>query len=77
MKKQRRNIKLISAVGQRLKELRNEKDLSQETVYFHTNIHIGRVERGKYNISISTLSKLCQYYGISIIDFFKGIKEVE
>lgn len=73
MKKQRRNVDLINAVGQRLKELRNQKGLSQEQVYFDTNIHVGRVETGKYNISISTLSELCMYYKVSIIDFFNGI----
>lgn len=73
MNPQRRDSDFIHAVGKRLKELRNEKGLSQETVYFHTNIHIGRVETGKYNITISTLKQLCDYYGVSVIGFFKGI----
>lgn len=74
MKKQRRDTELINAVGQRFKELRNAKGLSQEHVYFDTNIHIGRVETGQYNISISTLSELCNYYDISILEFFGGMK---
>lgn len=73
MNSQRHDTQFINAVGKRLKELRNEKGLSQETVYFHTNIHIGRVETGKYNITISTLKQLCDYYGISVADFFKGL----
>ena len=73
MKKQRRNIDLIIAVGRKLKESRNKKGLSQEQVYEDTGIHIGRVETGQYNISISTLSELCQYYGVSMIEFFRSL----
>lgn len=75
MKKQRRNNILILQISSRLKEIRLEKKLSQETVYFNTDIHIGRVEAGQYNITISTLYELCKYYDITLVDFFKGIKE--
>lgn len=73
MAKRRRNDELVNAVGKRLRELRVAKGLSQDVVYIDTDIHIARVEMGKYNITISTLSDLCEYYGISLVDFFKGI----
>lgn len=75
MAKRRRNEKLVKAVGNRLRELRLAKGLSQGVVYIDTDIHIARVEMGRYNVTISTLSDLCDYYDISIIDFFKGLKD--
>ena len=41
-----------------VKELRTEEDLSQEDVYNDTNIHIGRIETAKTNVTVSTLSAL-------------------
>ena len=70
MKKQWRNDVLIA---RRLKDLRIGRGLSQETVYFNTGIHIGKIETEKYNITVSTLSKLCDYYQITLEEFFKGI----
>lgn len=73
MVKRRRNEELVKAVGKRLRELRVAKGLSQDVVYIDTDIHIARVEMGRYNVTISTLSDLCDYYGISLKDFFDGI----
>lgn len=73
MKKQWRNDVLISEIARRLKERRVENGLSQETVYFNTGIHIGKIETEKYNITVSTLSKLCDYYNITLEEFFKGL----
>lgn len=74
MRKQCRNDQLITQIGIRLKQIRIEKGLSQEKVYFDTEIHIGRIETGKYNITVSTLYKLCKYYNTSLENFFTGIK---
>lgn len=75
MPKRRRNEELVKAIGKRLRELRLSKGLSQDVVYIDTDIHIARVEMGRYNITISTLSDLCDYYGVSLEEFFKGIKK--
>jgi transcriptional regulator with XRE-family HTH domain len=64
---------LLKKIAVRLQQLRNEKSLTQEDVYNDTNIHIGRIEQGKLNVSVSTLKQLCDYYKIGLIDFFKGI----
>lgn len=74
MKKQWRNDILICKIAQRLKDLRVGKNLSQEVVYFNTGIHIGKIETEKYNITVSTLSKLCDYYDVTLEEFFRGIK---
>lgn len=74
MKGQRRNEKLIKAIAIRLRELRLERKLTQETIYFDTEIHLARIESGKLNISVSTLSELCDYYGVTLEEFFRNIE---
>lgn len=77
-----KNDKLLTAVKLVLKELRSKTGLSQEQVAndIKTNknlsIHIARNESANLNISISTLYELCEYYQISVSDFFKRVEEV-
>jgi transcriptional regulator with XRE-family HTH domain len=70
MGQQRKNSKLLSSVGNRLREIRKERSLSQEVVHNDTEIHIARIETGKQNITVSTLSFLCNYYAITLHEFF-------
>lgn len=65
-----RDTTLLEAIANRLKALRVAKGVSQETVYEDTGIHIGKIETARYNITVSTLSKLCNYYGITLKEFF-------
>ncbi|NLK92232.1 MAG: helix-turn-helix transcriptional regulator [Bacteroidales bacterium] len=73
MNKQRVDSAVIKSVSLRIKQLREAKGISQETLYIDTDIHIARIEAGKSNITISTLSALCTYFDISLADFFEGI----
>ena len=66
----RSNTILLQAIAAGLRDLRKERNLSQIDVYIDTDIHIGRIERGKTNISITTLSDICDYYRISLEEFF-------
>ena len=70
---QLRDEEIIRKVAYRIKELREQKRLTQEQLYNDTNIHIGRIESLKVNVSISTLSAICKYFKITLSDFFKGI----
>jgi transcriptional regulator with XRE-family HTH domain len=74
MKKQRCNQELLNAIAKRIKQLREEKGLSQETFYIDTDIHIARIELGKVNITVSTLKDICNYFEITLSDFFKDVK---
>ncbi len=69
------NKELLIKITYMLKQLRLEKELTQEDVYNDTGIHIARIESGKGNVSISTLSKLLEYYKISLSQFFIKISE--
>jgi len=78
MGQQRKDTKLMSAVAKRLQGLRAQKGLSQDIVFVDTDIHIARIETGKSNVSISTLSALCKYYSITLEEFFaEGFDDVQ
>lgn len=66
---------LLGKIVLRLKSLRNEKGVSQEKVLLDTGVHIGRIESEKVNVSIDTLKRLCNYFEISLSEFFSKIKE--
>ena len=53
-----------------LKELREDRGVSQQEVYIETGIHIGRIEACKSNPSVSTLSALLKYFKIKMSEFY-------
>lgn len=57
-------------VANRVKELRATKGLSQEQCYELTGINFGRIERGVADIRYTTILNLCEFFNISIQDFF-------
>lgn len=67
---QRNNKQLQLLLAQRLKQLRKEKGISQQQVYNDTDVHVGRLETGKMNATINTIAILCDYYHLSLADFF-------
>lgn len=69
------NTELLDKIAKRIKELRAERKISQEVFYNDTGINIGRIERSKRNFSVTTLKNICDYFEISIEEFFsKGFK---
>jgi transcriptional regulator with XRE-family HTH domain len=72
-KGQLKNDELIKKIVLLIKQLREERCLTQEDVYNDTGIHIARIETGKVNISISTLQALTMYFEISLEAFFSQI----
>lgn len=62
--------------GERIKELRNAKGMSQEK--FALSIDMDRtyyasVESGKRNVSINNIDKIAHGLGISLEELFKGL----
>ncbi|MBO9573196.1 MAG: helix-turn-helix transcriptional regulator [Chitinophagaceae bacterium] len=72
---QLRDDKILHQIALVLKDLRDEWELSQEEVYNDTNIHIGRIESGHTNPTISTLSYLADYFEIKLSDFFIRVED--
>ena len=71
MSKQRINTILVSKIANRIKQLREEKGISQEIFFLDTDIHIARIETGRSNITVSTLLAICEYFNISLSEFFQ------
>lgn len=61
-------------IGNKLKEIRKNKGLSQEKlarIVVLDRTYISRVEAGKINITIDTLYVLCKGLNISLTAFFE------
>ena len=74
MKEQAKDDILLKKITLRIKEIREQKGISQESFYNNTGIHIARIELAKLNISITTIARICQYFEITLEEFFKGIE---
>ena len=70
----KRDEKLLKAIAKRIKQLREERKITQEVFYFDTGINIGRIERAKRDISVTTLASICKYLEIDFEEFFKKFK---
>ena len=69
-------IEITEQLGNRIRELRLEKGLSQER--FALSIEMDRtyfsaVEAGKRNISIRNIEKIAKGLGVSLEELFKGL----
>jgi len=61
------------SLGERLRELRRCRAMSQEQVAHIANItsaYLGQVERGMKNITVHTLEKVCTALNITLSEFF-------
>lgn len=73
---------LLQAIARVSKEYRREKGITQENVnndikeIYKVAFHLGRIETGTNNVSISTLALLCKYYGVTLADFFGRVDKV-
>jgi transcriptional regulator with XRE-family HTH domain len=64
---------LIEEFGKRIRQLRTERNLSQEELSFQTGFHrtyIGMVERGERNISLSNIGVFAKTFNLSLPELF-------
>jgi|GEM_PF-489821 DNA-binding helix-turn-helix protein len=76
MKKQARkrtDAKLLELISKRMKELREERGYTQEYVVDHTGLNIPQHEAKITYPSLVSISVLCEFYNITVSDFFKSI----
>ncbi|MFA4852058.1 MAG: helix-turn-helix transcriptional regulator [Bacteroidales bacterium] len=62
-------------IGQRLRELRKQKGLSQEKFSFICELdrtYIASIEQGKRNVSIANIEKIAKALDMSVYEFFKS-----
>lgn len=60
--------------GNKLKELRLSKGLTQEDLYFKSTVsrsHIGMIEKGKRDITLSAIFKLSRALEVNLSEFFE------
>lgn len=60
--------------GKRIKQLRQDLDITQEELAYRCNLHrtyISSVELGKRNISIKNIAKIADALNVEIIELFK------
>lgn len=67
---------ITEKIGNRIRELRKEKGISQEKLAFNAELdrtYVAGVESGKRNPSIKSLEKILVALDVSFEDFFKNI----
>lgn len=75
---QRSDKQLQLLIAQRVKYLRKQKGVSQQQAYNDTDVHIGRIETAKLNVTVNTIAILCSYFNITLMEFFsEGFEELD
>lgn len=67
---------ITERLGQRIKEIRNSKGISQEKFALLIDMdrtYYASVERGKRNISINNIEKIAKGFNLSLEELFKGL----
>jgi transcriptional regulator with XRE-family HTH domain len=71
---------LVKRIGERIRRLRKEMDLSQEQLAERSGLHtnyVGQVERGEKNLTLETLEKVVRGLDIALEKFFRYIGPME
>jgi len=64
---------ILIKFGERVRELRKEKGLSQEQLAFKANLHrtyIGMIERAEKNITLINIEKLAKALEVKVRELF-------
>ncbi|RYH72836.1 XRE family transcriptional regulator [Flavobacteriaceae bacterium 144Ye] len=73
------NTKLSLNFGKIIRELRKEKDISQEELGFRSNLHrtyIGMIERGEKNITLENIDKIAKGLDVSMKIIFEKLNKI-
>lgn len=68
--------KLLIIFGNKIRELRNQKNWSQEKLAEETDFHrtyIGMIERGERNLSLLNIQKFAKAFDLPIKDLFTNL----
>lgn len=69
------NREILIKFGQRVRQLRKEKNLSQEDLSFKADLHrtyIGMIERAEKNITLVNIEKIAKALTVDIKELFNG-----
>ena len=65
-----------SKIGRRIKEIREQKSVSQKDLSFKADLdrsYIASVESGQRNISIVNIEKIANALGVTLSQFFQNL----
>jgi Predicted transcription factor, homolog of eukaryotic MBF1 len=71
---------LVKKVGERIRRLRKERNLSQEQLAERSGLHtnyVGQVERGEKNLTLETLEKIVSGLDVSLEELFRFLGPME
>ncbi|WP_431125418.1 helix-turn-helix domain-containing protein [Flagellimonas flava] len=70
------NVDFLGQLANRIKSLRDNRNLTQEDAYNDTGIHFGRIETGRWDPKFSTIRRISEYFDLTITEFFaEGFEE--
>ncbi len=64
---------VLMKFGEKVRELRKEKNLSQEQLAFEADLHrtyIGMIERAEKNVTLINIEKIAKALNVNIKDLF-------
>lgn len=71
-----KNEILLKKIALSIKEIRSNSEITLDDFYVDTGIHLARIEQGKTNITVSTLKVICDYFNVSLVEFFTLLEDV-
>lgn len=72
------NSEILKIFGDRVRELRKEKDISQEELAYRANLHrtyIGMIERAEKNLTLLNIERIAIALEVNISELFKDLEE--
>jgi transcriptional regulator with XRE-family HTH domain len=70
-----RNKKILIDFGEKVRQCRSEKSISQEELAFRADLHrtyIGMIERAEKNITLLNIEKIAHALEVKITDLLNG-----
>jgi transcriptional regulator with XRE-family HTH domain len=71
-------MQLQEKIGARIKQIRTDKKITQESVAYSANVdrtYMNHVENGRRNVTLDTLERIvCEGLETSIRDFFNAVE---
>lgn len=70
--------KILIAFGEKVRELRKERGLSQEDLSFKAELHrtyIGMIERAEKNITLINIEKIAKALNVDLKELFNAAKK--
>lgn len=70
--------KVLVLFGEKVRELRKEKGLSQEELSFKSDLHrtyIGMIERAEKNITLANIEKIAKGLNVDLKELFNSTKK--